>query len=70
MLTRQVFNVMDLKCLIIHIAGLFSHIEDVDFLRHAFEGESYGFVPKVYYCVRNVKERMPQYNRSLRLGIR
>jgi len=55
-----------LECLIIHIARLFSQMEDINFLRHVFESESHGPAPTVYDCVSSGKERMPQNNKSLR----
>jgi len=59
MLTGQIFNIIDLKSLIIDILGLSSKIEDIDFLRHVSKGHSHGPVPTVVYGIGYRKEWAP-----------
>ena len=59
MLTGQVFNRINLKCLIIDIPKFSSKIEDIDFLCHVSKSQSSGPIPIVDYGIGCSKEWAP-----------
>jgi len=59
-LACQVFNRANLKCLIVHITGLFFQVENIDLHGHVSEGQSHGLVPIVNYCVGGGENKCPK----------